>query len=328
MHIEIYTKGEELPQLLPGNIQHSALMFRTLEKSKRSQPYMLVAYDDNQKEAAHLIIIKRKPLFPFLPIIGNRYTIYGEGVYREGCSEREEIYTMFLDKLFDIADSLHSYIEIKTIEDPRFAYATLSRRNFIPVRDHRIYISLHSKAPEERLSRKYRSHIRKAKERGVSYRIATSPAEIEQALHLLHNYYISKVRRPFPDTRILKQLLTHPDGKPRSETQLFVVEYKGKIIGSSIVTHDKERAYLAFSCGLRKSHPTCYPGIMAVWAAIESAHRNGYPHIEFLESRTLAGIRSSYKNFLLNFGGKQVSTLRWYRFKWNIFNKILRAIYV
>ena len=322
MQIDIYTKGCELPQLQQGNIHHSAAMFGALEESDTAKPYMLVAHE-NGTELAHLIIIKRySSLLP--PFMGSRYTIYGEGVYHAGCTNREEIYAAFLEKLFDILDLLHSYIEIKTIEDPRFAYATLSLHSFIPKRDHRIYISLHSKAPEERLSKSYRAHIRKAAERGVTYRPATTEAEIDTALHLLKNYYKSKVRRPSPKSNILKQLLLNK----QDDTRIFVVEYKGKIIGCSVCTYDGNRAYLAFSCGLRKSYPRCYPGIIAVWAAIEDAYRRGYAHIEFLESRTLAGIRSGFKNFLLNFGGKQVSTLRWYRFKWGIINKILRAIYV
>lgn len=326
MQIDIYTRSRELPPLSPGSIQHSALMFATLERYSRSKPYMLVAHE-NGKELAHLIIIKRYgTLLP--PFIGSSYTIYGEGVYCEGCKNREEIYAAFLEKLFDILDILHSYIEIKTIEDPRFAYAILSRHEFIPKRDHRIYISLHSKAPEERLSRSYRTHIRKALERGVTYRPATSPEDINTALHLLKNYYKSKVRRPSPKTKIIQQLLLDEKGCPRPEARLFVVEQKGKIIGCSICTYDGDRALLAYSCGMRKSHPRSYPGIVAVWAAIEDAHRRGCAHIEFMESRTLMGIRSGYKNFLLAFGGKQVSTLRWYRFKWNIFNKILRKIYV
>ncbi len=326
MHIDIYTKSSELPPLLPGKIQHSALMFGALERSSGSKPYMLVAHEAGE-ELAHLIIIKRRGSL-LLPFIGSRYTIYGEGVYRDGITNREEIYAAFLEKLFDILDILHSYIEIKTIENPRFAYSTFSQYNFIPKRDHRIYISLHSKAPEERLSKTYRAHIRKAAERGVTHRPATTEEEVDAALRLLKNYYKSKVRRPSPNIKILKQLLLDGNNTPRPEARLFLVEQKGRIIGCSISTYDGSCASLAFSCGLRKSHPRSYPGIVAVWAAIEEAHRRGFSHIEFLESRTLVGIRSGYKNFLLNFGGKQVSTLRWYRFKWGIINKILRAIYV
>jgi hypothetical protein len=326
MQIDIYTKSSELPPLQPGKIQHSALMFGALEKSSGSKPYMLVAHEEG-RELAHLIIMKRRgTLLP--PFIGSRYTIYGEGTYSPHCHNREEIYAAFLEKLFDILDLLHSYIEIKTIEDPRFAYSTLSRHNFTPKRDHRIYISLHSKAPEERLSRTHRSHIRKAAERGVTYRPATTEKEIDTALQLLKNYYKSKVRRPSPNIKILKHLLLDENRAPRPEARLFLVEQKGKIIGCSINTYEGDRASLAFSCGLRKSYPRCYPGIVAVWAAIEDAYRQGCSHIEFLESRTLIGTRSGYKNFLLNFGGKQVSSLRWYHFKWNFINKILRAIYV
>ena len=324
MQIKLYTNSKDLPQLLPGNIQHTALMFRALEESRHAKPYIFVAYE-NEKELAHLIIIEKRNTLLGIPLPGKHYKIYGEGCYREDCRNREEIYSRFIEEFFKIIDTTHCYTEIKTIEDPRFAYSTLSRRHFIPVRDHRIYISLHSKAPEERLSKRYHSHIRKAQERGASYRTATTSEEIEKALHLLKNYYRSKVRRPSPNISILKKLLTD---EGLSNARLFIVEYRGKMIGCSLCTYDKQRAYLAYSCGLRKSHPTLYPGIVAAWAAIEDAHRNGYAHIEFLESRTLAGIRSGYKNFLLNFGGKQVSTLRWYRFGWNFLNKILRRIYV
>lgn len=327
MRIEIYTKSSKLPPLIEGNIEHSRIMFATLEKSSSSKPYMLVAYENNE-EQAHLIIIRRRGVRLLPPVAGFWYTIYGEGVYNETCKDRERIYALFIDKIFDMFDIFHSFIEIKAMTDPRFAYAILSRYNFIPVRDHRLYISLHSRTPEERLSRSYRSHIRNATKRGVTYNEATTPDEIEKGLHLLKNYYKSKIRRSLPDISILRQLLTEEKESPHPQAKMFVVKSKGRIIGCSICTYDKDRAYLAYSCGLRKSYPLHYPGIMAVWAAISHARENGYTHIEFLESRTLTGLHSGFKNFLLNFGCKQVSTLRWYHFKWNFLNKILRAIYV
>lgn len=321
MHIDIYTKSEELPTLLPGSIQHSAEMFRILCKNSSTSPYMMVATEGGC-EIAHIIIIKRRGIKLLPPVAGAWFTIYGEGVYSHNYHNKEEIFSLFVEKLFDIFDIFKSYIEIKGIMDARFAYATLSKHNFIPVRDHRIYISLHSKAPEERLSRNYRTHLRKSKERGTTYREAATPQEKEEGLRLLKNYYKTKIRRPLPPNDIMQGLLAEERQK------MFIVENGGKIIGCSVCTYHDDTAYLIFSCGLRKSHPLLYPGIVAVWAAIKHAHKSGYAHIEFLESRTLIGIRSGYKNFLLNFGGKQVSTLRWYHFKWGFINKILRAIYV
>ncbi|MBQ8365072.1 MAG: GNAT family N-acetyltransferase [Bacteroidaceae bacterium] len=321
MHIDIYTKSEELPTLLPGSILHSAEMFHMLCKNSSTSPYMMVATEGGC-EVAHIIIIKRRGIKLLPPVAGSWFTIYGEGVYSQDCHNKEEVFSLFVEKLFDIFDIFKSYIEIKGIMDARFAYATLSKHNFIPVRDHRIYISLHSKAPEERLSRNYRTHLRKSRERGTTYREAATPQEKEEGLRLLKNYYKTKIRRPLPPNDIMQGLLAEERQK------MFIVENGGKIIGCSVCTYHNDTAYLIFSCGLRKSHPLLYPGIVAVWAAIEHAHKSGYAHIEFLESRTLIGIRSGYKNFLLNFGGKQVSTLRWYHFKWGFINKILRAIYV
>ena len=322
MRIDIYTRIQELPTLLTGGIEHSAQLFGLLCRSSSSKPYMMVATDEQGKELAHIIIIKRRGIRLLPPVVGSWFTIYGAGVYCSSCHNREEIFSKFIEKLFDIFDIFNSYIEIIGIDDPRFAYATLSRHHFVPVRDHRIYISLHSKAPEERLTRSYRTHLRKSEERGSTYRIATTEQEINEGLRLLKNYYRSKIRRPLPSDDILRGLLA------ADKQRMFIVEHGGKIIGCSICTYHDNNAFLAFSCGLRKSYPLLYPGIVAVWAAIDDARKRGCSHIEFLESRTLVGTRSGYKNFLLNFGGKQVSTLRWYHFKWNFLNKILRAIYV
>ena len=327
MQIEIYTKSSELPALIEGDIHHSAQMFGLLEKSRSSKPYMLVA-QENGRELAHLIIIKRRGVRLLPPVAGFWYTIYGEGVYNAECNGREEVFALFLEKVFDMFGLHHNYIEIKNIEDPRFAYKLLSEHNFVPIRDCRLYISLHSRHPAERLCRKHRSHIRKATGRGAVCAPATAAAEIDEGLRLLRNYYRSKIHRPMAETRIIRGLLIDDSGELTANARLFTVKLKGKIIGCSVCLYSGDRALLAYSCGLRKSYPLYYPGLLSVWAAIEDAHKRGYAHIEFLESRTLTGIRSGYRNLLLNFGCKQVSTLRWYHFRWNIFNKILRAIYV
>ena len=327
IHIDTYTNSKELPPLLEGSILHSTEMFRSIEKRRNSTPYMLVARDGEGKEVAHILII-RTIRFHILPLTFScRYTINGEGAYSPECN-REEIFSHFIDKITETFTSSYSVIEIQNIEDSRFAYGTLSKHGFTPFRDQRIYISLHSKAPQERLTRSYKAHIRKAESNGVTFRRATSNEEIQEALHLMRNYYMSKTRHRLPDSRALQEILHDTCGNLSEKAKLFIVSYKEKIIGSSICLYDKERANLAYSCGLRKSYPMQFPGIMAIWAAITDAHSNGYAHFEFLEARGLSTFHAKFINTLLNYGGKQKGTVRWYRFKWNWLNKILHAIYV
>lgn len=328
MRIEIFTKSDTLPPLHEGNVLHSETMFTTLKNSKGCKPYMLVAYDDEGMEIGHLLIAKRMSFKLFPPVLSFWYTIFGEGVYSKGYQDKETVFTLFLNKVFDMFDFRHTYIEVQNIEDSRFAYKTLSSLDFIPTRDQRLYISLHSKDPNERLTRAYRAHIRKACSNGVTFRRATDSKEIGEGLVLLKNYYMSKTRRRLPSTKTLEALLYNEQGELSDNAWLFIVSYKGKAIGSSLCLYDKERAYLAYSCGLRKRYPLQYPGIMAIWAALSDAHRRGFGHFEFLEARALPHFHRKFLNTLHNYGGKQVGTLRWYHFRWNWVNKILRSIYV
>lgn len=328
MRIEIYTKSTELPELIEGSVLHSAMAFRLFEQSSMCKPYMLVAYDSNNAETGHLLIVRMHSIRMIPPVFSMRYSIQGEGVYSPLCSNREEVFNKFLERAFEIFGYLHTFIEIKNIDDSRFAYGTLHKHRFIPMRDHRNYISLHSRDPQARLSRAYRAHIRKSEERGVTFRRASDKSEIMEALQLMKNFYRTKTRKKFPKNGIMLDMLYNSDGTLSDKAKMFIVIYKDKIIGSSICLYEKERALLAYSCGLRKRFPLQYPGIMAIWAAISDAYKNGYPHFEFLEVRGISRLRKSFLSTIHNFGGKDVGTLQWYHFRWNWVNNFLRWIYV
>lgn len=328
MRIEIYTKSKTTPTLIEGSILHSVMMFRVLERSRGCKPYMLVGYNDEGDEIGHLLISKRRRLRLIPPVLSYWYSINGEGVYNCGKEEREKIFAAFLERIFDMFDFRHTFIELLNTEDSRFAYSTLSKHDFIPLHDQRLYISLHSKEPHERLTRAYKAHIRKAKGSGVTSHRATTPQEIGEGLTLLRNYYRSKIQRRLPREKALRSMLYTTDGTLSDQAKLFIVKHKERIIGSSLCLYEKGRASLAYSCGLRKRYPLLYPGIIAIWAAITDAHKEGFDHFEFLEARALPLFKRKFLNTLLNYGGKQVGTLRWYHFKWNWVNKILRRIYV
>ena len=108
---------------------------------------------------------------------------------------------------------------------------------------------------------------------------------------------------------------------------MFLVKYKGKIIGGSICLFSKESAYLWFSGGMRKTYEFLYPGILAVWAPITYAYEKGYAHLEFMDAG-LPFKKHGYRDFVLRFGGKQSSTRRWFRFSWKWLNKLLCKFYI
>lgn len=326
MKIEIYTASQDIPQLVDGSPLHSKRMFCLLESHTEARPIMIAAFDNDNKELGHILVVKYREWRLLPPGFHIWYTIHGQGVYSSECNDKEHLFKLLIDKLFDLFDFNHTLIDIRNLDDARFAYDTLSDKGFFPRRDRRMYISLHSKEPEKRLTRTYKANIRKAQKRGVMFREVNNTQEALVAIKMMRRYYASKIGRHLPPTKYLLHLLADDEGDKKT-ARLFAVYHKEKMIGCSICLYDKERVFLAYSCGLRKTHPLLYPGIMAVWAAITDAHKRGIPHFEFLEPQGHK-LRTGYLNFILNFGCKQVTTLRWRHFKWNIINKIFKAIYV
>ena len=77
---------------------------------------------------------------------------------------------------------------------------------------------------------------------------------------------------------------------------------------------------------MRKTYALQYPGVLAVWKALDDARQQGYRHLEFLDVG-LPFRHHGYREFVLRFGGKQISTRRWFRFRWKWLNRVLTWIY-
>ena len=57
------------------------------------------------------------------------------------------------------------------------------------------------------------------------------------------------------------------------------------------------------------------------------AREHGYAHFEFIEAG-LPFKKYGFRDFILRFGGKQMSSRRWFHVRWNWLNRLLTKIYV
>ena len=78
---------------------------------------------------------------------------------------------------------------------------------------------------------------------------------------------------------------------------------------------------------MRKTYPLHFPGVLAVWGAMQYAREHGYAHFEFIEAG-LPFKKYGFRDFILRFGGKQMSSRRWFHVCWNWLNRLLTKIYV
>lgn len=313
-----YRSGSSLPPLPGNSFQHSSQLFHIYEQTPGYAPILIVASIDSQPVAKLLSVI-RSNAHPLPTYLFKRCEVFGIGEYLASNLPQDELFRLMLEHLTHEAQKECFLIEFRNLPTALFGYKHFKRNGYFPINWLRIYNSLHSLSPKERLTSSVRRQIARAQKNGAVIKQAENDSEIEAFLQMLRRHYSSKVRKHFPDLQLFRLLINNPT--ERNHARIFLVKHHEKIIGGSFCIYSDDRVYLCFSGGLRKSYARFHPGIMAVWAAITHAYEQGYQHFEFVDAG-LPFKKIGYRNFILGFGGKQVSTRRWFRFQWNWLNKL------
>ncbi len=325
LQLTIYQAGSCLPALPGNDTFHSAELFHIYEATPGYSPILVTMTDDHGALVAKLLGVVRRSVRLFPPAFIRRCEVYGTGEYFVPPHQREELFGRMLQALTSEARRRSFLIEFRNLEDARFGYRIFRQNNYFPISWMRVRNSLHDDlSVEERLSASRLRQVRKGLQNGAEVRVARTPEEIQSFARMLHKYYSSKVRRHFPSLRFFRELEQKlVEGQ---QSRIFIVTYKGRIIGGSACVYSGDTAYLWFSGGMRKTYALQYPGILAVWGALTDAKQRGYRHMEFMDVG-LPFRRHGYREFVLRFGGRQLSTLRWFRFRWQWLNRLLGYLY-
>ena len=324
IRLTTYRKGNSIPALPGYTIFNSTELFRVYELTRGYEPILIVAYLE-ERPVAKLLAVIRKSVRLFPPSIIKRCEIYGNGEYFDETQNREELFSYILEHLTHEVLQKSFLIEFRNLDNPLFGYKAFRKNKYFPINWLRVYNSLHSRTPLERLSVSRKRQINKALKNGAYIEVADNDKDITLFSKMLKKAYSSQVRKHFPDLNFFR-LLTwqRPD---KEMAKIFLVKYKDKIIGGSVCVFSNGNAYLWFSGGMRKTYAFLYPGVLAVWAALTYAREEGYEHFEFMD----AGLplkKHGYREFIPRFGGKQSSTRRWFRFRWKWLNNLLCRMYI
>ncbi|WP_315358326.1 GNAT family N-acetyltransferase [Prevotella nigrescens] len=315
----IITRSKDLPELCKGTFFHSRDLFCMLEQIPRLKPCMVVATDENGETIGQILAqirVKRR-------ILGINFTrrarVYSEGCYQDGIDNTEK------GKLFDaMTDALVHHllrhrcyhIELSDISKKMFGYRTLRKHGFVPIPWIQVHHSLHSRAPEERASEKVLQRVKRALENGFETRSAMDKAEIHQLYRLIKRYYILRKQRYIPHEELFQQIGNSAFG------HVYVTLYKGRMVGGSVVVDSGRDSMLWFDAAMEKRYILYHPHTLTVWYAIKEAHRRKQDHIHIL-NLGLPFSRSKYRDFILSFGGKPVSSYRWFRFSNSLMRRFM-----
>lgn len=323
MNVSIVTSSSSLPQLVEGSFFHSEELFRMMELTPGMWPCMAVVCDENGRVVSNMLacVRRRKSIFPLYILSQGR--IYGEGNYRSEITEPEKtpLFALMLDAAMKFMRRKHCfYIEVSDTSRKMFGYRNFRRLNFFPIPWMQIHNSLHSKAPEERLSDKTIHRIQRSYKDGIITREAAGTNEIHKLYRLFRAYFRFRKQRFIPDEKMFLLLGESSNG------HIYVTVYKDRIIGGSVVVDSQTDSMLWFDVSRKKSHPILHPHLLTVWHAIKETYQRGQDHIHFLNVG-LPFRHNRYRDFILRFGGKPVSSYRWFHFSFAPLNKLLSWIY-
>lgn len=324
LKVTTYVSGSKVSKLPGSSTFHSTALFHIYEATPAYAPILITLSQDG-KIIAKLLAVIRKSTRLFPPSLIKRCEVYGTGEYFDNSFDKEALFEIMLQRLTQEALQHCFLIEFRNLTHNMECYKVFSSNDYFPINWLRVRHSLHHTAPiEERFSASRIRQIKKGLSNGAEVREAQTSEEIEQFAKMLHRVYSLKVRRHFPSIDFFHQLVKHLMNKHLCK--IFIVTYKRKVIGGSACIYSERTAYLWFSGGMRKAYLRQYPGILAVWKALNDAKQQGYEHMEFMDVG-LPFKKHGYREFVLRFGGKQLSTRRWFRFRWTWLNKLLSSFY-
>lgn len=317
--IHIITQSEELPIVDDTNFFHSRQLFEIARQASRQRPYMVVAQTADGRIMAHLLAIVR---YRFLPCLYMHCRILGEGVYsyaHEGYTD-QALMGLMMEALREKLGYRVLYIEISNLSTKMFGYRELKQCRFFPVGWMSIHNSLHSHAPEERISKHLKKHIDKAYDRGIVTTEVENEADFKAFMKLLKQHHWLKPKRYIPDETFFMAIQRGGYGR------LCITRYREHVIGCSAVAYSNQNAYLWYTAFKRKSFAMLHPDELTLWHVLKDAHSRGYQHVYFMDVG-LPFSHNPFREFILRFGGKPVSTYRWFHCSIRWINAILSWIY-
>lgn len=317
----IYRKQEDLPALDDNNFFHSSRLFQICKEASRQKPYMVVVTDEKGRVVSHMLGVVRYRTFIFPPFLLIHCRVLGEGVYYHYEEyPKDQLFGEMLEALTRLLNTRTFYLEVSNLSQKMTGYRQLKQQQFFPVHWMSIHNSLHSHAPEERITDKLQKRIDNARAKGVTTNVVADEEDFKAFSKLLRKHNLLKPKRYIPDDLFFRRIMESNDGR------LFVTKYHNHVIGCAAVVYSEGNAYLWYSAFRRKSFIAVHPDVMTIWDAMQDSYQRNFDHMCFMDVG-LPFSKNPFRDFILRFGGKEQSTYRWFRFSIKWVNKLLRWFY-
>jgi len=297
-----------------GNIFQTPEMFDFFSSVRNYQPMAIVCLGDDEKIHGLLLAVREREHPGFVGRFSSRAIVLGGPLLIELAAENALalILNAFISKL----GKKTIYLELRNLFDFADQAATFNKYGFTFKEHLNFQVPILAGAdPQKKLSSNRKRQIKKSLASGASIEEASTMEQVDEFYNILSDLYKNKVRKPLPDHSFFRNFYLAQE----KLGVYLLVKFNGKVIGGIMCPVFQDKAlYEWYVCGLDEEYPEQYPSVMATWAAIDYAQKNGIKYFDFLGAGAPDqdyGVRE----FKARFGGEMVNYGRFIR----INNKIL-----
>lgn len=284
-----------------GNFFQSPLAFTFFYGIKGYQPIIIIAKENNKLMGVLLALLINEP--GSKKFFSRRCIVWGGPL----CNDNN-IADKLLKALVSHTKSKSIYIEIRNLFNTN-GFKTVMEINDFKYIDWLNYVVTVDEIDtvRKRINDSKRRQITKSLKVGATISEAKNISQLKSLYTLLSKLYKEKIRKPIPSFQFFEKFFSE-----NKYGKIFVVEYKEKIIGGTVCPIYKDRIYEWYVCGLDREFKDVYPSVLATWAPIDYAAKNGLKYFDFLGA---GSPNSDYgvREFKAQFGGELVNLGRYLR---------------
>lgn len=323
--VKTYYRKQDLPPMEEINFFHSPSSFDWYGNSPTYTPMMLVAFNEEAPVAAMFAVIVRINRFLRGKLfkrcfISQQPTFFGEKL------PEIEIFDVLIAHLVKEVRNRVFLIRYEDLGNAIFGYKGFRENGFYSIKWINIRNSLQRKRKIwDQLSRTRKNQVNKAWKKGIEMEEFTSEESLPEIYKLIRDTNNKKVSRRFPPYQYFENFFRYyiREGKGK----ILLARYQGKIIGGIILGFEQnETVYCLYYWGKPKRYKLLYPTIFTIYQAMKISEERGFHYFDFMDVSFLSK-NAGRSRFLLQFGGKQRATRRWYRINWGLLNFFANRIY-
>lgn len=210
--------------------------------------------------------------------LSRRAVIYGGPIIDDSLKENGEVLQKILVQASTVLKKNAIYSEIRNCNDYSDFKVPFTNTGW----NYNPHLNFHVDCTsidlvKKNISKSKVRQIKKSINTGAEIVQASSEKEVIEFYEILENLYIGKVKKPLLPIDFFLDFF-------RSDIGVYLlVRYSGKIIGGILCPIlGKKVIYEWFVCGEDGVYENIYPSILATWAAIEYACKNGIERFDFM----------------------------------------------